>query len=70
MIGDFTPLNPPPSLESFYLMKPTSPASHARVQAGSAAYMIVSKDLIGNGECNKIGVTYTAFRTEADSCKK
>ncbi|CAK63826.1 unnamed protein product (macronuclear) [Paramecium tetraurelia] len=70
IIGDFTPLNPPPSLESFYFMRPSSPNSHARVQAGSAAFMIVSKDQVGRGECNKIGVSYSAFRTEAERCKK
>ncbi|CAD8111745.1 unnamed protein product [Paramecium primaurelia] len=70
IIGDFTPLNPPPSLESFYFMRPSSPSSNARVQAGSAAFMIVSKEQVGRGECNKIGVSYSAFRTESERCKK
>ncbi|CAD8112113.1 unnamed protein product [Paramecium sonneborni] len=70
IIGDFTPLNPPPSLESFILMRPSSPSSNTRVQAGSSAFMIISKDKVGEGECNKIGVSYTSFRTEADRCKK
>lgn len=51
-------------------MKPTSPSTNERVTAGSSEYMIISKELVGTGECNKIGVTYSSFRTESDRCSK
>ncbi|CAK65033.1 unnamed protein product (macronuclear) [Paramecium tetraurelia] len=70
IISDYIPSNQPPSLESFMLMKPSSPTSHNRVQAGSAAYMFVPKEFLGQGECNKIGVSYTSFKNERNSCKK
>ncbi|CAD8104961.1 unnamed protein product [Paramecium primaurelia] len=70
IIQDYIPSNQPPSLESFMLMKPSSPANHIRVQAGTSAYMFVPKELLGQGECNKIGVSYSSFKNEINSCKK
>ena len=31
VIGDFSPVSPPASLDSYYLMKPSRPATHTRV---------------------------------------
>ncbi|CAD8210433.1 unnamed protein product [Paramecium octaurelia] len=70
IISDYIPSKQPPSLESFMLMKPSSPASHNRVQAGSAAYLFVPQKFLGQGECNKIGVSYTSFKIERNSCQK
>jgi hypothetical protein len=31
IVGDFTPTSPPPSLESYYLMRPSLPITNALV---------------------------------------
>ncbi|KAM3130865.1 hypothetical protein pb186bvf_017054 [Paramecium bursaria] len=67
IVGDFTPLSPPPTLQSYQLLKPTSPLSNARVQAGSSAWMLIPSNMIGS-DCNKIGVTYASFQQQSSKC--
>lgn len=70
LIGDFTPLEPPPILSNLYLMKPSRPITNARVMEGSRAWMFVPRDLVtlDASECGKVGVGYSAFRNEANAC--
>ena len=63
--GDMRPLG-----ETKYLMVPSAPATHARVLAGAGAWLLVDKTAVtlDGTVCNKIGVSYTAFRQQPSAC--
>lgn len=60
LIGDFSPLSPPETFESMYLMKPSIPITNARVLEGSKVWMMVPQNMVtlDGTQCNKIGVAY------------
>lgn len=72
LLGDFAPWAETPNLEYKYLTVPSSPANHARVLAGSAEWMLLDRSLFttDGSECNKIGVSYSAFRHDSNACRK
>ena len=53
-----------------YLMVPSQPAGHSRVQAGIDAWLLVDKAAVSRdgSACNKIGTSYAAFRHQTSSC--
>ena len=59
----------PPNLNDFYLMKPSNPLNNVRVQQGTSMWMFFSKTFVtlDGSECNKIGVSYSAFRRESSN---
>jgi hypothetical protein len=70
LIGDFYPNQPPPALSSYYLLTPSRPITHIRVQEGSRSWMFLSPSEItfDGTECNKIGTSYSAFRYQPNKC--
>lgn len=72
LLGDFARPAETPNLEFKYLTVPSSPANHERVLAGVAEWMLIDRSLFTTDgtECNKIGVSYSAFRHESDRCAK
>lgn len=54
-----------------YLMTPSQPASHARVQAGVDAWLLVEKTAVSTdgSTCNQIGTSHSAFRHQANKCQ-
>ena len=60
----FTPTKSPADLSSFYLLKPSYPSTNSLVLEGTRAWMLIDKTLftLDGTECNKIGVSYNAFR--------
>jgi hypothetical protein len=71
LIGDFSPQKQPNDYSSYYLVIPTSPPTHQMVLEGPTNWMILPKDYftLDGRECNKIGVSYYAFRTQNVACK-
>lgn len=61
-----------PELTSKLLFVPTLPSSHERVLAGKDALMLLDKNRItfDGRECDKIGVSYSAFRYASDKCNQ
>lgn len=72
LIGDFARPAAALGLEHKYLLIPSAPATHERVRAGSAAWMLVDRARVtlDGSECNKIGVSHAAFRHEASRCER
>ena len=70
LIGDFAPFQQYPELTQKYLAVPAQPPEHPRVQEGVKNWMIVDKTLVelDGLTCNKIGVSFEAFRTEYGAC--
>jgi len=73
LVGDLATARSPYSFESRYLAVPNSPASHARVneELPLQSAMLIDKsffDLSGL-TCNKIGVSYTAFKRQTQECE-
>ncbi|CAD8123888.1 unnamed protein product [Paramecium sonneborni] len=69
IVSGFSPQQQPPVLENLYFMKPSLPIDHNRVQIGSEAYMLIPQELVGQGDCNKIGVSYSSFKNQTQKCK-
>jgi hypothetical protein len=72
LIGDFAAFQQYPVLVEKYLMIPSKPASDPRVTAGARNWMLIDKtDTALDGTvCNKIGVSFEAFRNEYGACEK
>ncbi|EGR34043.1 hypothetical protein IMG5_026080 [Ichthyophthirius multifiliis] len=78
IIGDFFPTQPPPVYNNVYLVRPTPNRPQAnnelrvRVLEGISNWMLIEKNqfTLDGTECNKIGVSYAAFRRENGSCSK
>ena len=72
LLGDLAPYSGdmPDIGATKYLMVPLQPASHPRVLEGVEAWMLVDKSAVtlDGLTCNKIGVSYTAFRNQANKC--
>ena len=72
LLGDLAPYSGdmPDIGATKYLMVPSQPASHPRVLEGVEAWMLVDKSAVtlDGLTCNKIGVSYTAFRNQANKC--
>jgi hypothetical protein len=71
LVGDFSPSSPPPDLGSKVLLTPSKPMSHLRVLVGSPFWMLVDRSQItfDGTECNKIGTSYSAFRSQGNKCE-
>lgn len=68
--GDFAPWSDNPVLSEKYLFVPSSPSTHPRVVAGTDYWMLLdrsSADFSGL-TCNKIGVSFSAFRYQGGAC--
>jgi len=72
LLGDFARPAEAPALESKYFVVPSSPNTHERVRAGKAEWMLLDRShfTMDGTQCNKIGVSYPAFRYESDRCGK
>lgn len=70
IIGDFSPISPPATFDSKILFTPSKPASHFRVLVGSPYWLVIDKSKVtfDGTECNKIGTSYTGFRSQANKC--
>ncbi|CAD8130660.1 unnamed protein product [Paramecium sonneborni] len=69
IVSGFSPQQQPPVLENLYFMKPSLLINHNGVQIGSEAYMPIPQELVGQGDCNKIGVSYSSFKNQTQKCK-
>jgi len=72
LVGDFATATAPHSFESKYLVIPSRPTGHARVDADYplryAMLLETSLFELSGLTCDKIGVSYTAFATQANMC--
>ena len=70
--GDLMTATAPNELSSLYLFVPSSPVTDPVVQAGMSAAMFIDKSLVtlDGTECNKIGVSYSAFRNQPNPCQQ
>lgn len=68
--GDFEGYESPLSLDDKLLFVPLSPVDHDRVKDGSHAWMFLDQNLVDptGFSCNKIGVSYSAFRNQPNGC--
>lgn len=71
IIGDFLPSTLPIDYSEYYLLIPKHPISHSMVQAETKYWMLVKSSLLtfDGSECDKIGISYYAFRTQGDRCE-
>eukprot|EP00811_Abedinium_folium_P013352 NODE_2240_length_2260_cov_6.913737.p1 GENE.NODE_2240_length_2260_cov_6.913737~~NODE_2240_length_2260_cov_6.913737.p1 ORF type:complete len:716 (+),score=196.30 NODE_2240_length_2260_cov_6.913737:235-2148(+) len=74
LVGDLATAVAPNSFESRYLAVPSRPADHAVVNAELPLEnaMLIDKSLFGLSglDCDAIGVSYTAFRNQAERCER
>lgn len=70
LIGDFQPSAPPTDYSNYYLVIPSHPPSHSMVLEGPINWMLIPKNFftLDGRECDKIGVGYFAFRSQASRC--
>jgi len=70
IIGDFMPPTLPPDFSSFYLTIPTYPPTNTMVLQGPLSWMLIPKNFftLDGSECNKIGVSYYAFKLQNNPC--
>jgi hypothetical protein len=70
LIGDFSPPTQPNDYTSYYLTIPSYPETHQMVLEGPINWMILPKSYftLDGRECNKIGISYYAFRTQSNAC--
>lgn len=70
LIGDFLPSSSIPDLDNNLLIIPTHPNNHPMVSQGPANWMLIpkSKFTFDGRECNKIGISYSAFRKQNEKC--
>ena len=72
LIGDFLPLDGlPQDYSSYYLLTPSYPESNIFVVEGSLYWMLVKNTMftLDGRECDKIGVSYYAFKTQGSKCQ-
>lgn len=71
LIGDFSPPSPPNDYSLYYLVIPTSPSTNTMVREGPLNWMLLPQDYftLDGRECNKIGVSYYAFQSQANACQ-
>jgi hypothetical protein len=67
--GDLLSYTSAPTFESKFLLIPFT-AGQAKTYEGSSKYMLVDQTLftLDGRECNKIGVSYSAFRNQNNAC--
>ena len=72
LIGDLASYTATLSLDNYYFFVPSSPTSHQRVSNWLENSLLIEKDLVtlDGRECDKIGVSYYAFRYQSDKCIK
>jgi hypothetical protein len=72
IVGDYYPAQPAPELNHLFLMIPSRPASDPLVLQGQSTWMLINPSQItfSGLECNKIGVSYSAFQTQPDKCRQ
>ncbi len=72
LLGDFAPWQEPAELSGKYLFVPAVPRDHPRVAGGTANWMLIDKEAaeFGGDTCNKIGVSFPAFRYEPGRCSR
>ena len=71
IIGDFLPTNNLPNdLSSYYLLVPSYPKNDVKVIEGKINWMILEREkfTLDGRECDKIGVSYYAFKTQGNKC--
>ena len=72
IIGDFLPSNNLPNdLSSYYLLIPSYPKNNIKVIEGKINWMILEREKfsLDGRECDKIGVSYYAFKTQGNRCE-
>jgi len=72
LVGDFASWKQIPDYDDFLLLIPNQPVSHTRVsETPEKTWMLVRRDDItfDGLTCNKIGVSYEAFRHESGKCE-
>ena len=72
IIGDFLPSNNLPNdLSSYYLLIPSYPKDNIKVIEGKINWMILEREKfsLDGRECDKIGVSYYAFKTQGNRCE-
>lgn len=69
-IGDFLPLNPPESLSGYYLVAPSFPKDTTIYAIQPSNWMLIRREMftLDGSECDKIGVSYKAFRNQNNKC--
>ena len=72
LIGDLASYTATLSLNNYYFFVPSSPSNHQRVSNWLENSMLIekSKVTLDGRECDKIGVSYYAFRYQSDKCTK
>jgi len=71
LIGDFQPPTPPDDFSDYFLTIPSSPNSNTMVLEGPLNWMLIPKNYftLDGTECNKIGVSYSAFISQGNRCQ-
>jgi hypothetical protein len=71
LIGDFLPSYSIPDLNDNILLIPSNPINHPMVVQGPNNWLLIPKnDITFDGrECNKVGISYSAFRNQIEKCK-
>eukprot|EP00930_Biecheleria_cincta_P034836 TRINITY_DN2401_c0_g1_i2.p1 TRINITY_DN2401_c0_g1~~TRINITY_DN2401_c0_g1_i2.p1 ORF type:complete len:869 (-),score=148.64 TRINITY_DN2401_c0_g1_i2:137-2686(-) len=74
LVGDFATATAPHRFESKYLVVPNRPTSNARVDSKNPLRhaMLVDRSMfdLSGMTCDKIGVSYPAFKYQAQACNK
>jgi len=70
LIGDFLPSTEIRSFSNYYLLIPSYPSNHPMVIQGPLNWLLIPKEYfsLDGRECNKIGVSYSAFRNQQNRC--
>lgn len=71
IIGDFLPADIfPRDYSNKFLLIPSKPENHFFVKEGYFRWMLVDKDkfTIDGSQCDKIGVSFTAFQNQKEKC--
>ena len=71
LIGDFLPSTSINDFSNYFLLIPSYPQNHPMVIQGPLNWMIVPREnfSLDGRQCNKIGVSYSAFRSQENQCK-
>lgn len=71
LIGDFLPSFSITDFSNYFLLIPSYPINHPMVTQGALNWMIIPREYftIDGRECNKIGVSYSAFRNQENKCQ-
>lgn len=70
LIGDFLPSSSISDFSNYFLLIPSFPASHPMVMQGPLNWMLIPREHFSHDgrQCNKIGVSYAAFRSHQNKC--